>query len=388
MKLHEYQAKTLLKSYQIPVPDFQVATTVKQARDAAEFIGGHGWVIKAQIHAGGRGKAGGVHMVSTLDELERSAFELLGSTLITDQTGPMGQPVEAVLIEPDLHVEKEFYLAMLVDRESKRVTCMVSPRGGEEIEEIAGQFPDQIGTVKADPVAGLQPFHCRYLALKLGLEFEQRMALSRLIMELYQLFKDKDLSLIEINPLGMLRGGQFIVMDAKIVVDENAMFRQTELLQLRDASQEDLTEVHAQEHGLTYVSLNGNIGCLVNGAGLAMATMDLIKLHGGDAANFLDVGGGTSLASISEAFRLLSKDKKIDAILVNIFGGIVRCDLVAQGIIDAISKVGVSNVPIVVRLEGTNKAEGQSLLANCGLNVFIVDELNDAARKVVELARR
>ena len=387
MNLHEYQAKALLAEYGIPVPPGRSAFSVDEALEASDELGGDSWVVKAQIHAGGRGKAGGVKKVFGRDALEKTAGDLLGSRLVTHQTGPAGQPVNRLLVELPGVVLHELYLACLVDRALERVVFIASSAGGMDIETIAAKHPEKILKAVADPVAGLQAYQCREIGFTLGLKDRQIAALSRLMLSLYHLFCARDLSLVEINPLAVVSDGELIALDAKIQVDDNALFRQKALEELRDASQDDPKEHKAREFGLSYVALDGNIGCMVNGAGLAMATMDLIKLHGGAPANFLDVGGGTTAAKGAEAFKLILSDRNVKAILVNIFGGIVRCDLIAEGIIKAVKEVGIE-IPVVVRLEGTNVDQGRALLKGSGLKITAADSLTNAAKLVVAAAKK
>ena len=382
MNLHEHQAKALLAEYGIPVPPGRPVFSVNEALEASDELGGDSWVVKAQIHAGGRGKAGGVKKVFGRDALEKTAGDLLGSRLVTHQTGPAGQPVNRLLIELPGVVMRELYLACLVDRALERVVFIASSAGGIDIEAIATNHPEKILKAVADPVAGLQAYQCREIGFALGLKDKQIAALSRLMLSLYHLFCARDLSLVEINPLAVVSDGELIALDAKIQVDDNALFRQKALEELHDASQDDPKEHRAHEFGLSYVALDGNIGCMVNGAGLAMATMDLIKLHGGAPANFLDVGGGTTADKVAEAFKLILSDPNVKAILVNIFGGIVRCNLIAEGIIKAVKEVGIE-IPVVVRLEGTNADKGRALLKGSGLKITAADNLTNAAKLVV-----
>ena len=386
MNLHEYQAKILFTEYGVPVPPGKPAYTVKDAVRHASELGGQGWVIKAQVHAGGRGKAGGVKVARTREELEDSVKAMLGSVLVTKQSGPAGNPVNCVLIQNISDIKSELYLGMLVDRSSRRISVMASRAGGMDIEEVAATEPQKIFTFKVNPTLGLQSYQSRELGFKLELDDKQRKQLTVMLANLYRLFIEKDLSLIEINPLIITGAGDLEALDAKVTVDDNALFRQTVLEEWRDPSQEDEKENRAKQHDLNYVALEGNIACMVNGAGLAMATMDIIKLHGGLPANFLDVGGGATKERVAEAFKLIVSDEKVQAILVNIFGGIVRCDLIAEGVISAVREVGV-NVPVVVRLEGTNVKEGKKLLNDSGLKLISADDLTDAARKVVAAAR-
>jgi len=385
MNLHEYQSKRLFADYGITVPRGIPADTADAAVKAAEELGGELWVVKAQAHTGGRGKAGGVKLAKTLDEVRAYADEMLGMTLVTYQTGPGGLPVNVVYIEEGSQIDRELYLSMLVDREVSRISFIASAAGGMDIEKVAAETPEKIFSVAVAPDAGLQDYQARQLAFGLGLDKKQMRQFGDLVKKLYQLYIDTDASLIEVNPLITNTAGDVIALDGKINVDGSAMFRQPELAKLRDPSQEDETERKAAEHDLNYVSLDGNIACMVNGAGLAMATMDLIKLHGGEPANFLDVGGGATAERVSAAFKLILSNDNVAAILVNIFGGIVRCDLIAEGIISAVKEVGVS-VPVVVRLEGTNVNKGRELLANSGLDIIAADDLTDAAKKAVASA--
>jgi succinyl-CoA synthetase beta subunit len=387
MNLHEYQAKKLFSEYGIQVPKGNIASSPDEAKQVAKNLGGESWVVKAQVHAGGRGKGGGVKRVSGIPELEKVVGQMLGSRLVTHQTGPEGLPVNKVLIEYLSSIEKELYLGALVDRASGRIVFMASPMGGMDIEEVAANQPEQIFTVSVNPIVGLQPYQCRQIAFGIGLVGSQVKQLAQTMNGLYRLFVEKDLSLIEINPLIITTQEELLALDAKINVDDNALYRQPELADLRDPTQEDEREYRAKQHELNYVTLNGNIGCMVNGAGLAMATMDLIKLHGGEPANFLDVGGGITSDRVVEAFKLVISDQNVNAILVNIFGGIVRCDLIAEGIIQAMREVELS-IPVVVRLEGTNVERGLQLLDESGLAVITANDLADAATKVVKEAGR
>ncbi len=382
MNLHEHQAKGLFSQYGIPVPAGQVAASLAEAEHAAQALGGDRWVVKAQVHAGGRGKAGGVRLVDGIDALKAAADDLLGSHLVTHQTGADGQPINQILIEGVSAIARELYLGMVVDRARRRVVFMASKAGGMDIEEVAATQPEAICTIAVDPVVGLQPYQCRRVAFGLGLEGTQIRELSTIMMGLYRLFMERDASLVEINPLIVSKDGHLVALDAKVNLDDNALYRQPAMSELRDSTQEDEREYRAQQHGLNYVRLDGSIGCMVNGAGLAMATMDLIKLQGGEPANFLDVGGGTTADKVAEAFKLILSDGNVKSILVNIFGGIVRCDLIAEGIIKAVREVEAS-VPVVVRLEGTNVDLGRELLANSGLAITAAEDLTDAARKAV-----
>ncbi len=383
MNLHEYQAKSLLQLYGLPTPNGIVANSPETARNAAEKIDSNAWVVKAQIHAGGRGKAGGVKLVKSVAEVEETAATLLGKQLITYQNAPDGQMVSQVLIEETLPIARELYLSMLVDRSLERVVVVASSAGGMDIEEIAANHPEQILQEVCDPLNGLVDFQARNLAFKLGLSSEQITAFSKLLKGLYKLFKENDLSLLEINPLIVTADGKLVALDCKMSVDDNALYRQKNLSAQRDWSQEDAKEAVAHEAGLNYIALNGNIGCMVNGAGLAMATMDLIKLHGGMPANFLDVGGGASAETVTKAFKIILADGNVKAILVNIFGGIMRCDIIATGIIAAVKEVGMT-IPVVVRLEGTNVDLGKQMLRESGLNIISAENLTDAAKQAVK----
>jgi succinyl-CoA synthetase beta subunit len=386
MNLHEYQSKQLFADFDIPVPKGFPADNPAAAVEAAEKLGGDFWVVKAQVHAGGRGKAGGVKLARTLDEVRQYATDMLGIQLVTHQSGPEGLPVNMVYVEEGSQIERELYLSMLVDRDVSRVSFIASAAGGMDIEQVAAETPEQIFTVAISPAAGLQPYQARQLAFGLGLYKTQSRQFADLVSKLYRLYEDCDASLVEVNPLIVTKAGDVLSLDAKINIEDNALYRQKALLELRDLSQEDPTEAEAAAHDLNYVSLDGDIACMVNGAGLAMATMDLIKLHGGEPANFLDVGGGATAERVAEAFKLILSNENVSAILVNIFGGIVRCDLIAEGIISAVKEVGV-NVPVVVRLEGTNVDKGRSLLAESGLDIVGASDLTDAAQKVVAASK-
>jgi succinyl-CoA synthetase beta subunit len=387
MNLHEFQAKQLFASYGIPIPRGGAAESVEQSRAIASHLGGERWVVKAQVHAGGRGKAGGVKIVQGLPELERTVSAMLGSRLVTHQTPPSGLPVSYVLIEPVSNVARELYLGAVIDRARARVVLMASAMGGMDIEHVAATQPEQILTLAVDPVVGLQPYEWRQVGFALQLDIKQFEALSTVMSGLYRLFMEQDASLVEINPLVITHEGEMLAVDAKINLDDNALFRHPDLMKLKDPSQEDEKELIAQQHGLNYIALDGSIACMVNGAGLAMATMDIIKLHGGEPANFLDVGGSTTVERVAEAFKLILSDAKVTAVLVNIFGGIVRCDLIAEGIIKAVEDVHVP-VPIVVRLEGTNVEKGKAMLRASGFAITAADGLTDAAQKVVDLAAK
>ena len=385
MNLHEYQSKTLFATFGIPVPPGRVAASAAQAEAGALALGGDRFVVKAQVHAGGRGKAGGVVLVDSARAAGEAASRLIGSRLVTKQTGADGLPIGQVLIEQPTAISRELYLSLLVDRGARRVLIMASPAGGMDIEEVAATTPERIFAVHVDPAAGLQPYQCRRLGFGLGLTAEQLKPFQKILFGLYRLFTERDASLVEINPLVVTQGGGLIALDAKINLDDNALYRHPDLLALRDVSQEDEREAKAKEHDLNYITLDGNIGCMVNGAGLAMATMDLVQLHGGRPANFLDVGGGTTAARVAEAFKLILSDQKVKAVLVNIFGGIVRCDLIAEGVVAAVREVGI-RVPVVVRLEGTKAAEGLQLLDESGLALQTAADLTEAAEKVVAAA--
>ncbi len=379
MNLHEYQAKQLFAEYGVPVAPGDVAHSAAEAVEQARKLGGDAWLVKAQVHAGGRGKAGGIKFTRNLSELKDAAQSLIGAQLITSQSAPDGQPVNCVLIAAAADIAHELYLGAVIDRASRRIAFMASRSGGMDIEEVAATTPEKIVTVMVDPVLGLQDFQCRTIAFALAMDAAQRKQLRAILHGLYRLINERDLSLVEINPLAILADGSLCALDAKINVDDNALYRQ-QIAQWRDASQEDDKERRAKEFDLSYVTLDGNIACMVNGAGLAMATMDIIKLSGAEPANFLDVGGDTTAEHVAEAFKIIVSDGNVEAILVNIFGGIVRCDLIAEGIINAIKEVGVS-VPVVVRLEGTNVDEGKKLLADSGLSITSADDLADAAKK-------
>ncbi|QYZ66127.1 MAG: succinyl-CoA synthetase subunit beta [Gammaproteobacteria bacterium (ex Lamellibrachia satsuma)] len=385
MNLHEYQAKALFSEYGIPVPEGKAVSAPSDARAAAQTLGGGIWVVKAQAHTGGRGKAGGVILAKSLDEVEAAAEEILGMTLVTKQTGPEGLPVNQVLVEQGSNIARELYLGALLDRACSRITFMASTEGGMNIEEVAEATPEKILTTVIDPAAGLQPYQCRKLAFGLGLEGDQIKQFGKIMMGLYRFYMEKDVSLIEINPLIVTSEGDLMALDAKINIDSNALYRHQDIVALRDPSQEDEKEAAAAKHDLNYITLDGSIGCMVNGAGLAMATMDMVKLHGGDPANFLDVGGGATAERVTEAFKLILSDNKVKTVLVNIFGGIVRCDLIAEGVITAAKNVGVQ-VPVVVRLEGTNAEQGLKMLEESGLDFITAADFTEAAKKAVAAA--
>ena len=382
MNFHEYQAKEIFASYGIPVPAGIVAKTVEEATAAAEKLGSNAWVVKAQVHAGGRGKAGGVKFAKTLEEVKTHATNMLGMTIETYQTGGMALPVNEVLITEAAEIKKELYLSLLVDRANKCLSFVVSAEGGVEIEEVAKNTPELIHTVIVENTEGLFPYECRKVGFDMGLNSKQVRQLTSIMLALHKMFHEKDLALVEVNPLIIDGNDDVVALDAKIAIDDNALFRHKNLAAMRDSSQEDPAEAEAQENELNYIKLDGNIACMVNGAGLAMATMDVIKLKGGDPANFLDVGGGATAERVATAFKIILSDKNVKSILVNIFGGIVRCDLIAQGIIAAVKEVGVEQ-PIVVRLEGTNVEQGKELLEQSGLAIIAADDLDDAANKAV-----
>lgn len=382
MNLHEYQAKELFASYGLPTPNGQVAQSIEDALQVASQLNTSRWVVKAQVHAGGRGKAGGVKIVSDKDELAKAVKAMLGTRLVTYQTDAKGQPVNAVLVEETCDIGRELYLGAVVDRATRRVVIMASTEGGVEIEKVAHETPEKIFKAVVDPLVGVMPYQCRELAFNLDLNDEQMKQFTHLMMALGKMFVECDLSLLEINPLVVTKKGQLLCLDGKVNIDSNALYRQPKLKMLRDTSQEDERENRATDWELNYIPLDGSIGCLVNGAGLAMATMDVIKLHGGEPANFLDVGGGATKERVAEAFKIILSDDKVKGILVNIFGGIVRCDLIADGILAAVREVDVI-VPVVVRLEGNNAKLGAEILNKSGLNVIAADSLTDAAKKIV-----
>lgn len=387
MNLHEYQAKELFKEFGVAVPRGIKATSPRESVAAAKELGGSVWVVKAQVHAGGRGKAGGVKLARSLQEVEDLAGQMLGSTLKTIQTGPQGLPIHAVLIEEGLDIANELYLSVVVDRGSKRIVFMGSSEGGMDIEEVAAKTPEKIITVTVDPVTDLQPYQCRRMGFGMGLGKNEVNHLVKVMTGLYNLFISKDASLVEINPLIVTGDGKLLALDGKINLDDNALYRHKRLAEMRDPTQEDEREHIAHEIGLNYVALDGNIGCMVNGAGLAMATMDMVKLHGGEPANFLDVGGGATAERVTKAFKLILSGTQVKTILVNIFGGIVRCDLIAEGIIEAVKEVGLS-IPVVVRLQGTNVEAGRKMLADSGMNIIAADDLTDAAQQAVAAAAK
>ena len=383
MKIHEYQAKELLKKFGVSVPEGKIACTPQEASQRAEELGGSLWAVKAQIHAGGRGKGGGIKMARTLDDVSTYAQGMLGRPLITPQTGPEGRVVKRVYIEKACAIAQEFYLSLLLDRSTGRLMVIFSPAGGMDIEEVAAHSPEKIHKLVLDPVTGFQPFHGRYLAFQAGLSGKAAAQISVLLAGLYQAFVQLDASLIEINPLVLTSEGDLLALDAKMSFDDNALYRHPEIESLRDLDEEEPMELEAGRNALSYIKLDGNIGCLVNGAGLAMATMDVIKLYGGSPANFLDVGGGAPRERVTIAFKLILSDPNVEGILVNIFGGIMRCDIIAEGIIAAAREVGI-NVPMVVRLEGTNVDLGRKILADSGLPIATATDLGDAAQQIVQ----
>ncbi|WEJ61689.1 ADP-forming succinate--CoA ligase subunit beta [Thiomicrorhabdus lithotrophica] len=385
MNLHEYQSKALFSEYGIGVPQGQLITQLDELDAALDAVGENAWVVKAQIHAGARGKAGGVKLVTSREEAKQVASELLGNSLATIQTAGKALPINSLLIEQTLVIEEELYLSLVIDRVTRTHTFVISAAGGMDIEAVAEETPEKILSVHIDPTVGVMPYQCREVGFALGLKANAFKQLGQLMNRFYQLALDKDISQVEINPLVRTADNDLIALDAKVSIDSNAMYRQPGLVELRDFSQEDEREAIASEHQLNYIALDGDIGCMVNGAGLAMATMDLIKLNGGNPANFLDVGGGATPERVAEAFKLILSSAEVKSILVNIFGGIVRCDLIAEGIIQAVQEVGL-NIPVVVRLEGTNVELGREILANSDLSIITADGLADAARKVVEVA--
>ncbi|NBT29583.1 MAG: ADP-forming succinate--CoA ligase subunit beta [Gammaproteobacteria bacterium] len=386
MKVHEYQAKEILRSRGVPVPQGRACFSVDEAVEAAEALGGERWVVKAQIHAGGRGKGGGVKVVSSIDQVRTAADGLLGMMLITHQTGPDGQEVKRLLVEEGVGIARELYVGMVIDRATQKVAVMASSEGGTEIEEVAAKTPDKIHKVFVDPAQGLTSAEAEDLMAKLDLVGAQLAEAGRFLQALYQAFWDTDASLAEINPLVVTSEGSVIALDAKFNFDDNALFRHPDVVALRDTDEEDSAELEASAVGLNYISLDGNIGCLVNGAGLAMATMDIIKLYGGEPANFLDVGGGATTEQVTEAFKIMLRNPDLKAILVNIFGGIMRCDVVAEGLVEA-AKVVKLNIPLVVRLEGTNVERGREILESANLDMLTAGTMAEAAEKVVGAAR-
>ncbi|MDR0806277.1 MAG: ADP-forming succinate--CoA ligase subunit beta [Enterobacteriaceae bacterium] len=386
MNLHEYQAKQLFARYRLPVPTGYACSTAQETVDAAEKLGQGPWVVKCQVHTGGRGKSGGVKLAKTTQEVREFAEHWLGNRLVTYQTDAAGLPVNQILVENATDIDRELYLGAVIDRSSRRIVFMASTEGGVEIEKVAHETPHLIHKTVIDPLTGAMPFQGRELAFKLGLTGKQVNQFTNIFVGLGKLFVECDLSLVEINPLVVTKTGELICLDGKLDIDSNALYRHPDLREMRDPTQEDEREAHAAEWELNYVALDGNIGCMVNGAGLAMGTMDIVKLHGGEPANFLDVGGGATKERVSEAFKIILSDDKVKAVLVNIFGGIVRCDLIADGIISAVEEVGV-NVPVVVRLEGNNAELGVKKLGESGLNIIGASSLTDAAQSVVAAAR-
>ncbi|MFQ3207031.1 MAG: succinyl-CoA synthetase beta subunit [Glaciecola sp.] len=385
MNLHEYQGKQLFKEYGLPVSEGYAAETPQAAVEAADRIGGTEWVVKCQVHAGGRGKAGGVKLVKDKADIRAFAENWLGKNLVTYQTDEKGQPVSKILVETCTDIAQELYLGAVVDRTSRRIIFMASTEGGVEIETVAEETPEKILKAEIDPLVGAQPFQAREIAFKLGLKGVQIRQFTTIFMGLAKMFEELDLAMIEINPLVIKADGDLHCLDAKLGVDGNALYRQPKVRDMNDPSQEDAREAHAAKFELNYVALDGNVGCMVNGAGLAMGTMDIVNLHGGSPANFLDVGGGATKERVAEAFKIILSDSKVKAVLVNIFGGIVRCDMIAEGIIGAVKEVGV-NVPVIVRLEGTNAELGREVLAGSGLDIIAAESLTDAALKVVAAA--
>jgi succinyl-CoA synthetase beta subunit len=386
MNIHEYQGKALLREYGVPVPRGFPAFTVEEAVKAAHDLGGPVWVVKAQIHAGGRGKAGGVKVVKSIEDVRQEAMRLIGSTLVTHQTGPHGKVVNRLYVEEGSAIDREFYLSAVVDRATSRVAFVVSTEGGMDIEEVARTHPEKILTFSVDPATGLMPHHGRLAARVLGFTGDLAKQAGALLAKLYEAFLAKDMSLLEINPLVVTKSGQLICLDAKISFDDNALYRHADVSALRDLTEEDDKEIEASKYDLNYIALEGTIGCMVNGAGLAMATMDIIKLYGEAPANFLDVGGGATKEKVAAAFKIITSDASVKGVLVNIFGGIMRCDVIAEGIVAAVKDVGLK-VPLVVRLEGTNVDLGKKIIADSKLNVVSADDLDDAAQKIVKAIR-
>jgi len=396
MNIHEYQAKALLRDYGCPVSDGRAVLKAEEAKNAASQLDGPLWVVKAQIHAGGRGKGsfkeadagdkGGVRLAKSVEEAAAEAKKMLGRTLVTHQTGPAGKQVNRIYIEDGSDIERELYLALLVDRQTSRISFVCSTEGGMDIEEVAAKTPDRILSFSVDPATGYQPFHGRRIAFALGLEGRQVKECVSLMGTLYRAFTEKDMEMLEINPLIVMKDGGLKVLDAKVGFDGNALYRHPDIAALRDETEEDPKELAASKYDLNYIALDGEIGCMVNGAGLAMATMDIIKLYGAEPANFLDVGGGATKDKVTEAFKIITSDKNVKGILVNIFGGIMRCDVIAEGVIAAVKEVGLQ-VPLVVRLEGTNVEKGKEIIATSGLNVIAADNLSDGAEKIVKAVK-
>jgi succinyl-CoA synthetase beta subunit len=387
MNIHEYQAKEVLRSYGVPVGKGIPAFSVDEAVKAAETLGGPVWVVKAQIHAGGRGKGGGVKVVKSIEEVRAEAKRMLSMTLVTHQTGPAGKVVQRLYVEDGTAIARELYLSCLVDRETSRLAFIASTEGGVNIEEVAEKTPEKIATVRIDPATGVCPQHVRRLAKALKLDAAQTKQMSKLVTALYKAFVEKDMSLLEINPLVVTKDGTLLCLDAKMNFDGNALDRHPDIKALRDESEEDAKEIEASKFDLSYVALDGTIGCMVNGAGLAMATMDIIKLYGAEPANFLDIGGGATRDKVTAAFKIITADARVKGILVNIFGGIAKCDVIAEGVVAAVKEVGLK-VPLVVRLEGTNVDLGKDILRKSGLNVIPADDLDDAAKKIVQAVRK
>jgi succinyl-CoA synthetase beta subunit len=382
MDIHEHQAKAVLREFGVPVPRGFPAFTVEEAVQAAQQLGGPVWVVKAQIHAGGRGKGGGVKVVKSIEDVRAEAQRMLGMTLVTHQTGPKGRLVRRLYIEEGAAIARELYLSLLIDRETSRVAVVASTEGGMDIEEVAHSQPEKIHTIQIDPATGVFPHHGRALAKALNLQGDLAKQAAKLLGQLYKAFVEKDMSLLEVNPLIVMKNGRLRVLDAKVSFDNNALFRHPDVVELRDTTEEDEKEIEASKYDLAYVALDGNIGCMVNGAGLAMATMDIIKLYGAEPANFLDVGGGASKEKVTAAFKIITADPAVKGILINIFGGIMKCDIIAEGVIAAVKEVGLK-VPLVVRLEGTNAELGKKIINDSGLNVVSADDLDDAAKKIV-----
>jgi succinyl-CoA synthetase beta subunit len=386
MNIHEHQAKAILSGFGVPVPRGHPAWSVDEAAAAAEKLGGPVWVVKAQIHAGGRGKGGGVKVVKSIEGVRNEAERMLGMTLVTHQTGPRGRDVRRIYVEEGAAIEKELYLSLLVDRETSRVAVVASTEGGMDIEEVAHSTPEKIITFSIDPATGPWPHHAQALSKALGLAGDQAKQIRTLLPALFKAFTSTDMSLLEVNPLIVTREGKLVVLDAKVSFDDSALYRHKDLAALRDESEEDAKEIEAAKYDLSYVALDGEIGCMVNGAGLAMATMDIIKLYGAEPANFLDVGGGASKEKVTAAFKIITADPNVKGILVNIFGGIMRCDIIAEGVVAAVREVGLQ-VPLVVRLEGTNVELGKQIISESGLNVIAANDLADGAEKIVAAVR-
>ncbi|MDQ0159108.1 ADP-forming succinate--CoA ligase subunit beta [Alkalibacillus salilacus] len=386
MNIHEYQAKEIFRSYNVAVPNSKVAFSVDEAVEAAKELGSDVTVVKAQIHAGGRGKAGGVKIAKSLDDVREYANEILGSTLVTHQTGPEGKEVKRLLIEEGCDIQNEYYIGVVMDRATSSVVMMGSEEGGTEIEEVAAETPEKIFKEVIDPVTGLMPYQARRLAFNINIPEEYLGKAVKFMMSLYDVFVQKDCSVAEINPLVTTGDGEVLALDAKLNFDDNALFRQKDLVDYRDLDEEDDKEIEASKHDLSYIALDGNIGCMVNGAGLAMATMDIIKHHGGEPANFLDVGGGATAEKVTEAFKIILSDDNVKGILVNIFGGIMKCDVIAEGVVEATKQIGLE-IPLVVRLEGTNVEQGKKILDESGLNITSADSMADGAEKIVSLVK-